>query len=546
VGRQVKEKVMDVMGKTLKGKPTDEEAGKTNPASLLFKGLLGKYPGWRGRIVQQTTSPGHANRFGLARKNILADFTAWVWREPKRLDQKIWWPARSLCRILFIVGRESKKDKITLRASALTFTVILSLVPMLALGTAVLKGLGYGDQMRQAAYRLMEPPTIPLEPASQPTPGHADLAGIETLSSSGDSDAVPQADEQTAESSLSGHISRAIDQIFDYVDRTDFAALGTFGVLGLVLAALAVLDSIEQSMNSIWQVDMGRPMGRKLIDYMALMFLLPVTVNLALATEATLQSPALLNQLHNLIPIVQLGKFLLNVLPLSALVLTFTLLYRFLPNTMVTFPAALIGGLVGAVCWLLTQTLYLKLQIGVARYNAIYGSFATLPLFLLWIYVAWMVFLMGAEVAFATQQRRHYVWRQLSLTPIVRLSLALEVMEAVLADFRARRISTRSSLATSLEQPESTIAPIINELVQGDKLRLVTGIEEGYGPAAPEDEIRPAELVDLIFGAKVPAGRHSGLAQLALDAARQALNGQPIASVHHQVSPAAPEEEISP
>ena len=221
-------------------------------------------------------------------------FCSWVWQVPGKADSFGVRFLRGALRILFIVFRESRNDRITLRASALTFTVVLSLVPMLALGTAVLKGLGAGDQMREAAYTLIDQfDTGEPGGAVQPEPGreraipgderlpesvqpHADASAIETMQEN-------QAEEEPA--GLTSHLRRAVDQIFDYVDRTDFTTLGTFGILGMVFAALGVLGSIERSMNAIWQTTTGRAFGRKVIDYMALMILLPISVNLALAVQ---------------------------------------------------------------------------------------------------------------------------------------------------------------------------------------------------------------------------------------------------------------------
>jgi membrane protein len=310
------------------------------------------------------------------------------------------------------------------------------------------------------------------------------------------------------------------------VDRTDFTTLGTFGVLGMVLAALGVLGSIEQSMNAIWQTDRGRALGRKIIDYMALMILLPISVNLALATATTLQSPDLLSKIQAILP-YGMDRFFLRTLPILILVLTFSLLYRFIPNTRVEFLPALAGGFFGGICWFWVQILYVKLQIGVAKYNAIYGSFATLPLFFLWIYVAWVIFLLGAEVAYAFQFSKQYQWKKIILSPVIRLAMAFDIMAAALNDFTARQITTKRSLANQLDQPVNAIAIIIKELVKGGMLRRVSGKLEGYVPAAPSASLKPIEIVDIVFGKDkdIPEVlKGCGLANQALQAVRHTLD----------------------
>ncbi len=453
-------------------------------------------------------------------------FCNWVWDTK---SSGTWFGLgllRNILRIIFIVSRESQEDRITLRASALTFTVVLSLVPMLALGTAVLKGLGGGDQMRQAAYSFIEQfdtGTVETTAVPESSELQADKENIKPLQ-------PVTADEQTSPgieerpTGVTSHLRRAIDQIFDYVERTNFATLGTFGIIGMVLAALGVLGSIEQSMNTIWQTTTGRALGRKLIDYMALMILLPVSINLALATSATLHNPTLHSLIQNVIPILWFERFFLKALPIAMLVVTFMLLYQFLPNTRVGFIPALAGGLFGGFAWYGVQIMYVKMQIGVAKYNAIYGSFATLPLFFLWIYIAWVVFLLGAEVAFAFQNLRQFQWKNILITPSARLAMAFDIMEVALTDYEVRKITDRKSLSKLLNQTEKTVGVIVNELTEGGLLRRVEGKLEGYVPAAPIDDLKPSEIMDIILGKDLPDVKGCDLAGQALQAARDSLD----------------------
>jgi membrane protein len=473
------------------------------------------------------------------------NFKEWIWQNSAPDDQLGTRMLRGGCRIIFIVTREAQDDRITLRASALTFTVVLSLVPMLALGTAVLKGLGAGDQMRIAAYKFIEqfesaaenlnfvpdqgqpPAAEEPEKASNQIPGQEQPLATDAPGKI--STPVPDSDGQAAEQesesgNLTGHLHSAVDKIFDYVDRTNFTTLGTIGIIGMVLAALGVVGSIEQSMNAIWQTRTGRALGRKIIDYMALMILLPISVNLALATGTAMQSNTLYTKIQVIMPAMMFG-FILKLLPVLILILTFTLLYRFIPNTRVEYIPALAGGIFGGLSWYLVQIIYIKLQIGVAKYNAIYGSFATLPLFFLWIYVAWVVFLLGAEVAFAFQVWKQYQWEKVRLSPVVRLAMAFDIMEAALNDFTVRRVTNKSSLARHLGQPDNAISVIVNELSDGGMLRRVSGKLEGYVPAAPSAQLKPVEIMDIIFGKDIPEVlKGCGLANKALKAARQSLD----------------------
>jgi membrane protein len=459
-------------------------------------------------------------------------FCSWVWETPKKGGTLTNRFLRWICRIIFIVIRESQNDRVTLRASALTFTVVLSLVPMLALGTAVLKGLGAGDQMRQAAYSLIE--QFDAEVSETDITAN-EIAEPDVKEGQNADESLPRPQEtienkqettptETPPEGLTTHLRKAVDQIFDYVDKTDFTTLGTIGVLGMIFAALGVLGSIEGSMNAIWQTATGRAFGRKLIDYMALMILLPLSVNLALGASTLVQSSALYSLIQDVLPVLWVQKLLLKALPIGLLVLTFSLLYQFLPNTRVGYLPALGGGIFGGLTWFWVQMLYVKMQIGVAKYNAIYGSFATLPLFFLWIYVAWVIFLLGAEFSFAFQTWRQYQWKNILITPAARLAMAFDIMDAALNDYGHRKITDRKSLAEILNLTEKTVGIIVNELVTGGLLRRVDGKLEGYVPALPIDNLKPSEIMDIILGQDLPDVKGCDLAGQALDAARNSLN----------------------
>jgi membrane protein len=446
-------------------------------------------------------------------KTYWSELDEWIWSYPSDGESKLRESMRGLLRILLIFFREFDHDRIPLRASALTFTIVLSLVPTLALGTAVLKGLGAGDQVRQAAYRLIDQ----LD---------RDGGGAVHELEAGEFPGTPV--QKTQPASLTDHLRKATDQIFDYVDKTDFTTLGAFGIIGLVLAVMSVLGSIEKSMNAIWLAKSGRPLGRKVMDYLALMILLPVTINVAFATEATIQSPALLNKVAKFLPVPGLKHLVLTMLPILLVIATFSILYRFLPNTRVRLLPATVGGIFGGLLWFLTQVFYLKLQIGVARYNAIYGSFATLPLFLIWLQLGWIIFLSGAEMAFAVQHWRGYDPKNRMLTPIARLALAFNIVETVYVAFKRRHLIDLASLARRLQQPEIALQGLLDELLKAGILRHINDDREGYVPSSPAGSIPPMEIVDLILGTEVPPFRGSSLALETLNAARKALEGKKI------------------
>jgi membrane protein len=441
----------------------------------------------------------------------------WIWAPASGEANALVDFCRAICRVFVIVYEEFVRDMINLRASALTFIVVLAMVPILALGTAVMKGVGLGGEMRQGAHEFI----YQLETTGKfSQDSSAPAFPPERLSS------PPAAAGEKPAASLSGHLHRVVDTVFDYVDNTDFATMGLVGVLVLLITVYSVLDSIEQTFNDIWQTGSGRPLRRKLVDYLALLVILPLTINFGVAAVATLQNPELLVVIQAWVP--WLGPKVIKLLPVLAVVATFTILYAFLPHTRVTARAALIGGICGGLGWLALQAVYFKLQIVVVRYNAIYGSFAALPLFLLWIYLSWMIFLVGAEVSFAVQTWRRYLWKRMTLTPSGRLGLALEILAVAAGDYTHRRLSTRDSLVWALKQPDAYVKELLDVLCRAGLLRLIEECGESYIPASPLDELDLAGIADLLIGELPPTISPDNPAIPALKAMRQNLAGQKI------------------
>ncbi|MBU0730960.1 MAG: YihY/virulence factor BrkB family protein [Proteobacteria bacterium] len=441
--------------------------------------------------------------------------STWIWLRTGA-DEPLWKRTlRALLKIYIIIFHECKKDRISLRASSLTFTVVLSLVPMLAMGTAILKGLGSGDEMRNSAYIIIE--RISGSESSLIT---ADPGGTSIIQTP---DASLAAEDENGGKNLKAHLHDAVDKIFDYVDRTNFATIGAVGVFTLVIAVAMMLNSIEQAMNDVWQAHSARSLGRMIVDYLALIILLPLTINLAFFIEASLETPALHALLKTYVPLAELVPRLMNFLPISLVILTFTILYSFLPNTRVKLFPAMIGGITGGLGWFLTQNLYVKMQIGVARYNAIYGSFATLPLFLLWIYAGWIVFLFGAEMAFAVQIWRRYIPGKAALNPAQKLALAFNIIDITARDFNNRKLTFLPDIAQQLMLPDPHVKQAMDELVTKGILRRVKDRELGYCPATHAERIKPSEVVDIILGEAEPSTQGGEFATKAVNGARTAM-----------------------
>lgn len=264
-------------------------------------------------------------------------------------------------RILSLVVEGFITNRCLLLASALTYTSLLSLVPLLALMLSILKGLG--------VHNTLEP--ILLEKLS---------AGSEEV----------------------------VSQIIRYIDRTNVKALGALGLAGLIATAISLIGNIELALNRIWGVHKTRSLGRKFSDYLSVLLTFPILMVAALGLTGSIQSATLVRAVLQLPGLSHLVLFLAILSPYFLMWLALTFLYSYLPNTTVPVRSAFFGGVIAGTLWQLAQWAYIHFQVGVARYNAIYGAFAQLPIFLVWLYVSWIVVLLGAVIACAHQNIKTY------------------------------------------------------------------------------------------------------------------------------------------
>ena len=252
-----------------------------------------------------------------------------------------------------------------LRASALTYSTLLSLVPILAFALAFLKGLGVNN--------LLEPFLINM--------------GV-------------MGSEET------------VRMVLSYANNIEVRTLGGLGLATLVFTTVLGVGNIERAFNEIWGVHTERPILRKIADYASALVLGPVALLLATGINTRLHIPTFVTTWLGIRVIgeaVSLFSTVMGtVLPYVALWLVFAFFYAFLPNTRVQAIPALIGGVVGGTLWQIAQWGYIAFQVGMANAQAIYGALAQIPVLMLWIYVSWVTTLLGAEVAYACQHVTTY------------------------------------------------------------------------------------------------------------------------------------------
>jgi membrane protein len=252
-----------------------------------------------------------------------------------------------------------------LRASALTYSTLLSLVPILAFALAFLKGLG--------VHNLLEPFLI-----------NRGVIGSE----------------------------ETVRMVLSYANKIEFSTLGGLSLATLVFTTVLGVGNIERAFNEIWGVHTERPILRKIADYASVLVLGPVALLLATGINTRLYIPTFVTTWLGIWVIGEAVSFfstiMSTILPYIALWLVFAFFYAFLPNTRVQAIPALIGGVVGGTLWQIAQWGYIAFQVGMANAQAIYGALAQLPVLMLWIYISWVTTLLGAEVAYACQHVTTY------------------------------------------------------------------------------------------------------------------------------------------
>jgi membrane protein len=358
---------------------------------------------------------------------------------------------KALRTVTFAIS-EFIENRCMLRSAALTLVFIFSLAPALALGFSIAKGFGAQKQVENSIYRQL---------------------GLD-------------------EDFQDNKVRDIVDHIMEYVEKTDVKALGAVGLAIVMYAAYKVLASVEKTMNDIWRVRRRRTILRRVVDYVATLFVLPLMLMFTSLILAGLNSETGSSFLGAFMPPLLL-KFLGVLATLGFTTAGLWFLYYFFPYTKVPPLSAFTGAVVAAVLWVLLQYFYLRLQVGVARYNAVYGTFAAVPIFLLLLNFLWMVILFGAELSYAHAMHPELEYAGLRFTPSAayRERLALGVMALTARAFLDEKEPPSSrDFSHELAAPVQVIRSVVADLQEARLLLETTSGElPRYGPAAPLEQI---------------------------------------------------------
>lgn len=287
-------------------------------------------------------------------KRVIRFLTYEIWRLNKRDRSSRKTSFYNIIKAFILTVRNIDGSQLFTRASALTYSTLLSIVPMLAVLFAIARGFGFQNIVKSQLFSY--------------------FAGQEEL-----------LNKATA----------FIDKSIEYAQGGIFLGIG---VILLLYTVINLLSNIEDNFNKIWQVKKGRTYYRMFTDYLALIIIAPVFLICNTGVTVLLSTTAEQQYFLGLV----ISPFM-KIVPFLILILLFTILYVYLPNTKVKFTSALLGGIFTGICFQVFQTLYINGQIWISKYNAIYGSFAALPLLLLWLQLTWFLILFGVQLSFAFQ-----------------------------------------------------------------------------------------------------------------------------------------------
>ncbi len=354
--------------------------------------------------------------------------------------------------IMTLVVKNFWEDNCLLRASALSFTTILSIVPFFALTFAVLKGLGVQNKLEPYILNQM-------------------AAGSHEI----------------------------VDNIVTYINNTNMTSIGAIGLVALLVTVITLLDSIEDAFNVIWGVRETRSLHRKFSDYLSVLISGPLLMLAAISITTSLQSQTLIKWVIESTYLGDMLLLLFRLIPYFSVWLALFFLYIFIPNTKVKIRSALIGGILAGTVWQLAQWGYIHSQVGVAKYNAIYGTLALLPIFMVWIYTSWLIVLFGVEVVAVHQniktfrQEVHNPGISQNLKELLALSLLREIASA----FHYGRPACKTEyLAEQLDVSVRQVRETLVQLAASGYLVATAGEEDAYQPARELDQIT---ITDVLF-----------------------------------------------
>ena len=353
-----------------------------------------------------------------------------------------------------VMARDIADGQLNLRAMSLVYTTLLSLVPLLAISFSVLKGFGVHNQIEPFLMNLLAP---------------LGESGVEIAT-----------------------------RIVDFVDNIEVGVLGAVGLGLLVYTVVSLMQKIESAFNFTWRISAVRPLGQRFSGYLSVLMVGPLLAFSSLGLTATMTASPILQTIVAIQPLGWLIGVAGKLVPYFLVVAAFTFTYVFMPNTRVQVKSAVVGALVSGALWMAMGWAFTTFVVASTKYTAIYSAFATLILFMMWLYMSWLVLLIGASVAFYHQHPECLMpirSGDIHLSPRMREKLALMAMVLI-----GRRYYDEApgwngqDLASALKVPGGAMESILGALETAGFLRQTGDRIPVYLPGKPL-ETTPASII---------------------------------------------------
>jgi membrane protein len=388
----------------------------------------------------------------------MANPVFWALEQLKRLNDIIWrTPLTEISkgkvflfrqlRIIVLAARGFANDKVQLRASALTFYSLLSVIPVAAIAFAIAKGFGLDQNLQLLITNKFQ--------------AHQEV------------------------------LNWLLKNAQNAIEETRGGYIAGVGMIILFWSVMSLLNHIESSFNHIWQIKSSRPWYRKFTDYLTIMLIAPVFI--ILSGSITVFIGTTFSDYISKAPILDFFKplvsFLIKFAPYLLTWAALTILFIIMPNAKVKLVPALISGIVAGSILQVIQWLYIDLQFGITKLSAIYGSFAAIPLFIIWLQSSWIVVLLGAELSFANQNvsRYEFEYESLNISNYQKRALIIMILHLIVRNFSIGEKPIGSeAIGTTLKIPVRLVRDILQDLSSANLVSVIHENEQKqrlYQPA---------------------------------------------------------------
>ena len=386
---------------------------------------------------------------------ITEQIEAWLWNPAfNRLPKPSLFLLKTV-RLIYALLRDAILSTLTLRAMGLVYVTILSMVPLLALVFSVLKGFGFHKQLEPLLYNLLSP---------------LGEKGVELT-----------------------------DQVMGFVDNIKGGMLAGVGLAVLIYTSISMIKKVEDSFNYVFRVETARSFLQRFSEYLSVLMIGPVLMVVAMGTIAYVGKLSIVEDAATYEVINETILLIGKIVPYALITGLFTFAYMFIPNARINFWAALGGGITGGVLWATAGLAFTEFVVNSTRNVTIYASFAIVIIALIWLYVSWLILLIGAQTTFYLQKPEYIRigYTQLNVSNRLREKIALALMLEVAKAFRdGAKPVTIEDIAKQVDLPGLVIGPVLRRLIRAN-LVMYTG-KDGLTPARDPQQISMAEVLGAV------------------------------------------------